>query len=303
MHLDVIFPEITSTLQITGCHFGVKPTGWDYPNHHHHLYELLYCQQEGATKLLINGFSLALNKGDWLFIKAGVRHQMENYSQGNDHFSFFNIHFDIDDQEMRKSLSASNYELYPASIIASTKLPEHMEEIEEIMYGSLLNNPLHKSITERRLSLSYENKIRLQAYILLIIQEIIHIQPKKPMKSTHSIDRKQVATLYQTDTAHAIEEQLQRIAFSDGSIEHIANKLNLSRSQCSKIFTKVYGISPRQYTTQLKLNRAKKLLVSTNRSVEDIAYELGFNSSSHFCRQFRHGTGMSPNQFRPKHMI
>jgi hypothetical protein len=55
----------------------------------------------------------------------------------------------------------------------------------------------------------------------------------------------------------------------------------------------------RKYLTQLKLGLAKQLLVSTNRTVEDIAGELGFHSASHFSRQFRRGTGMSPNQFRP----
>lgn len=298
MYLDVIFPNITSTLQITGCHFGKKPPGWDYPKHHHHLYEVLYCQ-EGEARLLINGDAIALCPGDWLFMRAGARHEIENRSKDEGCFFFFNIHFDIDDHEMRKCLSRSEYTVLSASVTASTKLPFYVAEIEQKMYQSLLHLPLTASGTERRLSLTSAQKVALQAYILLIIHEIILLQTEEKKSG---LEVTPDTTIYEADTAHLIEERLERLVSTDGSISQIADELNMSRSQCTKVFTKIYGISPRKYLTHLKLNIAKQLLVSTNRTVEDIADELGFHSVSHFSRQFRRGTGMSPNQFRPRHM-
>lgn len=77
MDTDVIFPNMTSTLQVTGCHFGRKSPGWVYPKHHHHLYEVLYCQS-GEGRMLIGADEILLGPGDWFFIRAGARHQMEN---------------------------------------------------------------------------------------------------------------------------------------------------------------------------------------------------------------------------------
>ncbi|MFC5653584.1 AraC family transcriptional regulator [Paenibacillus solisilvae] len=297
MNLDIIFPDITSTLQITGCHFGVKPAKWNYPKHHHHLYELLYCQ-DGEAEQIINGNSIRMQTGDWLFMKAGVRHQTDNRSEN--HFSFFNMHFDLDNHEMRMRLSTLEYALYPKVLADSTKLPLYIQEIEQIMHNCMLHQTHNTSVTERRLSLTYEDKLALQSFILLIIREIILLQ--KPEAEESALFRPGT-TMHEADTAHAIEEQLQLSALSEVSISQIASELNLSRSQCTKIFNKIYGISPRQYVTQLKLTRAKHLLVSTNWTIEEISIALGFNSASHFSRQFRQGTGVSPAQFRPKHRM
>jgi AraC family transcriptional regulator len=240
MHTDIIFPNITSTLQITGCHFGKKPPGWDYPKHHHHLYEILYCQK-GEAQLVVNGEELLLFPGDWLFLRAGARHELRNHSDVDDSFSFFNIHFDIDDPEIRRNLSTSGHTLLSASVTAATKLPDYASEIERMMHQRLLQSPLRAAETERRLHLAPDQKVALQAYILLIIQEIILLQA-----SEQSLVPKRTpdTTIHEADTAHLIEEQLRRLITTDGSIAQIAEALNMSRSQCTKVFTKIYAISP-----------------------------------------------------------
>ncbi len=299
MHADILFPNITSTLQITGCHFAVKPAGWTYPKHHHHLYELMY-GLSGEGKLSVGGEDVRLRAGSWLLLKAGVRHDVSNASEGEDVFSFFNIHFDIDDSEMRRRLSASDYALFPdGPSDSSARLRSHVGEIERIMEHSLLHSSNETAGTEKRLTLTYERKLALQAYILLIVQDIFARHAEGAQASG---SRQRETTIYEADTAHLIEERLMRLVGADGSVTRIAEELNISRSQCTKIFTKIYGIPPRQYVTEQRLNKAKQLLVGTNKTVSDIAEELGFHSVSHFSRQFRRGTGMSPNQFRPRHM-
>lgn len=98
------FPNIINTLQVTGCHFGLKPPGWYYPRHHHHLFELLYCV-EGEVAHEINRDSMTMQAGDWLLIKSGVRHQSSNTAQAD--YGFFNVHFDLDDPEIRSLLSGA----------------------------------------------------------------------------------------------------------------------------------------------------------------------------------------------------
>ncbi|MEW4430998.1 AraC family transcriptional regulator [Paenibacillus pabuli] len=309
MDTDVIFPNMTSTLQVTGCHFGRKSPGWVYPKHHHHLYEVLYCQS-GEGRMLIGADEILLGPGDWFFIRAGARHQMENAHTNEStgdmepihhlRFDFFNIHFDIDDSELRRTLSQQEYRLIPHSKAAATELPAYVAKIEREMQHNLSSTSLSApNGTETRITLTSVQKMALQAYILLIIQEIILLQSGEADSIPDAIPE---VTMHKADTAHRIEEQLQTIISSEGSITQMAEELNLSRSQCTKIFKEIYGISPRQYVTEKKLNHAKQLLVSTNKTIEDIADELGYHSVSHFSRQFRRGTGLSPNQFRPRPM-
>ncbi|RKN86970.1 AraC family transcriptional regulator [Paenibacillus ginsengarvi] len=299
MDMELYFPNMTSTLQISGCGFGVKPPGWSYPNHHHHLFELLYCFG-GEAVHYTNGMATPLREGDWIWIKSGVKHRMENASDAP--YSFFNVHFDIDDPELRKTLSARDYGLLTGSEAKRTKLPGYMERIEQLMSDGMTKEPQQHSGKLPPLRLGPATKIELQACILLLIHQITgYVAEREPLPAQH-MQPVSAASALETDIAHAVEERLQQMALApaEQTITQIADQLHISRSQCTKTFTKVYGVSPRRYVSRLIENRAKLLLVTTSMSVEDISLELGFRSLSHFSRQFRRWTGVSPMQYRPK---
>ncbi|MDF2661920.1 MAG: AraC family transcriptional regulator [Paenibacillus sp.] len=298
MDIDFTFPNMTSTLQISGCGFGVKPPGWSYPMHHHHLFEILYCFSGEAVQL-IGTNEMTLRSGDWMLIKSGVRHRTENRSDTP--YAFFNIHFDVDDPSLRKRLTAADNRALVHSDAAAAGLPEIVRRVERLMAAKLTNDANGMSAHRAALAFDPLHKLELQAAILLIVSTLAEHRTRPAPES--SKPRFSVASLLETDMAHVIEERLRRIAATDtdDSIARIAHDLHLSRSQCTKLFTKVYGIPPRRYLSELVVSRAKRLLVTTNRSIETIALELGFQSVSHFSRQFRRWTGVSPMQYRPKY--
>ncbi|MGO4497502.1 helix-turn-helix domain-containing protein [Paenibacillus sp. 2RAB27] len=292
------FPNMIQTLQVVGCHFGLQPPGWAYPRHHHHLFELLYCS-EGEVLHEINRQSITMFAGDWLLIKSGVRHQSANQSAV--HYGYFNVHFDLDDTEIRSLLAATPYQLIRQKDASTSKLRSYVGELEAVV----TRNQLLDQGAEQA-HLLFEDKLLLQSYTLLIIHDVLALLRaqqsavvKTTRESTSATNRD--ASLFSTDVAHAIEEKLSLGLGEEASVAGIAKELNMSRSQCSKLFSKVYGLSPRQYVSQLKLKQAKELLVTTHLSMNHIADKLGFQSASHFSRQFRRWTGQSPSEFRPKH--
>jgi transcriptional regulator GlxA family with amidase domain len=64
------------------------------------------------------------------------------------------------------------------------------------------------------------------------------------------------------------------------------------------MFKKYTGISPGQYHLQLRLIRAKELLISTDQSIKEISYDLGFQSIYYFSRIFKNKLGVSPSEIR-----
>ncbi|KRE86576.1 AraC family transcriptional regulator [Paenibacillus sp. Soil766] len=295
------FPNMIQTLQVVGCHFGLKPPGWAYPRHHHHLFELLYCS-EGEVQHEINRQSITMFAGDWLLIKSGVRHQSANQSAV--HYGYFNVHFDLDDTEIRNLLAATPYQLIRQKEASTSKLCNYVGELEAVVARNrLLEQDTGQAQPPQLL---FEDKLLLQSYTLLIIHDVLALLRaqqsagvRTTRDSTSATNRD--ASLFSTDVAHAIEEKLSLGLGEEASVAGIAKELNMSRSQCSKLFSKVYGLSPRQYVSQLKLKQAKELLVTTHLSMNHIADKLGFQSASHFSRQFRRWTGQSPSEFRPKH--
>lgn len=296
------FPNIINTLQVTGCHFGLKPPGWHYPRHHHHLFELLYCA-EGEVAHEINRDAMTMQAGDWLLIKFGVRHQSSNTAKSD--YGFFNVHFDLDDPEIRSLLSATPYRLIRHKEAEPSKLRYYVGELEEVMQRNRTTQPEVETAATESSPLRFEDKLLLQSYTLLIIHDVLKLvrEHKHGSIRGHGItpEKEKDPSLFTADIAHMIEEKLSLGLCEEATVAGVAKEMNLSRSQCSKLFTKVYGLSPRQYVSQQKLKLAKELLVTTHLSMTDIAEKLGFHSASHFSRQFRRWTGQSPSEFKPRH--
>ena len=84
------------------------------------------------------------------------------------------------------------------------------------------------------------------------------------------------------------------------SQEEIARYIGMGYSLYRKKFKEYTGLSSGQYQIQLRINKAKDLLITTNEQLKEIAHNLGFESSDYFCRLFKQKTGFTPSDFRDK---
>lgn len=78
----------------------------------------------------------------------------------------------------------------------------------------------------------------------------------------------------------------------------LAQMTGYSLSRFKTRFREETGQTPALYVTVRKIEQAKEALESTNQSVTDVAYSLGWSSGNYFCAVFRKMTGMSPMQYR-----
>lgn len=306
MTIDVAFMQTINTIQVFNSIFGSRPPGWSFEKHYHPYCELLHCRS-GEICLELEGQSLVLRPGDWLVIKSRVKHRLWN--GGRETYFFFHAHFDIDDHGLRELLHAAPYK-HVSLREASERTPPFHEELghrlEALLRDHVPESVVHLESVQRRKrfwleQLPLHGRLALQAYLTLAIAEIVARQPVAlPGKESASSKYSSPAEI---DTAHVIERMLDEQVYSDVTITELAERLGLSRTQFTKIFTKVYGISPRQYVSRLKMNTAKMLLMNTDESIGEIASRLGFTSLNHFSRQFRRWSGQPPSYYRPKYKL
>lgn len=83
-------------------------------------------------------------------------------------------------------------------------------------------------------------------------------------------------------------------------IEDIICDLHITRRHFSRLMQKYYGMSYMEKITELRVNYAKQLLISTNESVSKIAQQIGFGTQQQFIRKFKISFGMTPGEFRNK---
>lgn len=106
------------------------------------------------------------------------------------------------------------------------------------------------------------------------------------------------------------EEIYRRIYFAkdfiDGNytanltLNSIAGVAMLSENHLLRNFGRLFGMSPFQYITRLKIGEAKRQIMETDSNISDVAFNLGYTSLSNFSYYFKSVTGLSPTELRKK---
>ena len=82
------------------------------------------------------------------------------------------------------------------------------------------------------------------------------------------------------------------------SLDQVAKSVHTSKFYFCKMFKKATGINFTDYLSRVRTERAKNLLLNPNLRVSEIAYEVGFQSLTHFNRVFKRILGESPTDYR-----
>lgn len=82
------------------------------------------------------------------------------------------------------------------------------------------------------------------------------------------------------------------------TVQEIAAELGSSYSNFRKLFKEYTGMSPALYQQDLRLQRAKELLSTTDMSIKEIAYRLNFDSPDYFSSKFKVKIGCKPSEYR-----
>ena len=88
----------------------------------------------------------------------------------------------------------------------------------------------------------------------------------------------------------------------DINLYEIASIANMSPTSFSRYFRQHTGKTYSRFLTEIRISHAKKLLLSSERTVANICFGSGFNNLSNFNRQFKKYTGVSPRTFRKLHV-
>ena len=166
-------------------------------------------------------------------------------------------------------------------------------------FSKLKEQPIHHCENQLEILDSYQkihNLVRTQkpGYHQiasgLIIKLLGYINAQLKSKN---FDRIQVESLVNAAKKHIWEHVHENADF-----KQFSKSYSVSYSYFRKMFKLYTGIAPHQYYLDIKIMRAKELLVSSDKSIKEITYELGFESIQYFSRLFKNKTGVSPSQFK-----
>jgi AraC-like DNA-binding protein len=93
--------------------------------------------------------------------------------------------------------------------------------------------------------------------------------------------------------AYIHEHQTEEI-----KLGQVAKAVNMSSFYFCKMFKRVAGINFTDYVARIRIEKSKNLLLNQNLRISEIAFEVGFQSLTHFNRVFKKILGQSPTEYR-----
>ncbi|HPH38248.1 MAG TPA: helix-turn-helix domain-containing protein, partial [Sediminibacterium sp.] len=188
-----------------------------------------------------------------------------------------------------------------------TNLGRHIQQYG--FFGYQFNEALHLSERERKIVLDCFNKIQYE------LDHAIDKQSKKLIVSNIELFLEYCVRFYdrQFITREKVHKGiLERFDFllTDffatqksqtiglPSVGYCANELNLSAGYFGDLIKKETGKSAQEFIQNKIINLAKDKIFNLDKSISEVAYELGFKYPQHFTRLFKQKTGMSPNEYR-----
>ncbi|MFK7936489.1 MAG: helix-turn-helix domain-containing protein [Saprospiraceae bacterium] len=128
-------------------------------------------------------------------------------------------------------------------------------------------------------------ELKIKELILLLVQS----------KNVNSI-LELIADLYSPKTV-LLKEVIELHLFSNLKLEQLAKLCNQSLSSFKREFKKEFNDSPTNYIIGKKIEKARELLSMTKLSINEIAYEVGFQDQLYFTRLFKKRLGVTPTNF------
>ncbi|GAA0076080.1 AraC family transcriptional regulator [Clostridium sp. CTA-5] len=279
-------PYVDSNIRFFGGHKHSVKKGWSVSEEYHHAFEILIVL-DGEQLTETNQQEYKIKKNQIILIPPGYRHT--NTCISEEGMTYFCVHFDIDEPQIHHDLIC-----YCNFIFT-----------EENKVYIQLKNVINKWIDLLDMNIdtsSLINKLEVEIILMELIIELLKYAETKKKLEIKSND----STLYYARCiSEKIKENFRQFSLNPSddklktlTMKYIANQLNISNGYLLVNFKSVYNISPKSYLNQLKFNEAKILLGQPNITLSEISERTGYRNVSHFSRQFKLWSGMSPSEFR-----
>jgi len=218
----------------------------------------------GSGYIECDGIKYSVSAGDFYFLNNNCSHI---YYADLEH-PFEKIWINVSGKLITKLLEA--YDITAPVIVLHSDFSPMIREIHTI-YSA----PTEESLDERNGRAS-----QVFAAMLLRMAREVHDNEVKvdlPLRLKLYIDNRMDFTL---------------------SVEQLAQQFHLNSNYVTVVFKRKYGMTPKQYMLERKIDCAKQLLQNRNCEIKEIAATLAFSSVYHFSNTFKRLTGMTPTEYR-----
>lgn len=235
---------------------------------------------KGEAIIQVNEDSIVVREGEGLFINSGCLHMAQDKDRSGCVYICLNLspHFVLP-QEL--------YTSYVKPYIQATNLPYLYLDPNEDWGENILNAILEINQYIEQKSQYFEIDITLQ--LTLIWKNLIVNGFHLEYVQTEIVKSQRIKQMLSWIHQHYAEKIM---------LEDIARVGQLSRSECCRYFKRFLKSTPLNYVMDYRIQKSLYLLQQGDSNVTEVAYQVGFNSTSYFIDKFRDSMNMTPLAYK-----
>ncbi len=252
--------------------------------HYHNVIEIIYIL-EGEFVVTISDTTYTLHPGEMVLINSKEVHSVNVLDYGI-HRSFavkFLAETICSDSQ---SLMELKYVIPYIMSVSDFKTHYTNDEIENSNIRNCIEN-IMKEDRERRHAYKFAIRIYISQLFLDLIRKVNTINPVDA-EIKDSI-RKEFKNIFQYISQHYTEKL---------TAVQVAKQFRLRQSDFSAYFKKITGKSFNEYLNYVRICKAKRMLISSEKNITEIAFSVGFANTSYFINCFKAQMGMTPASFK-----
>jgi AraC-like DNA-binding protein len=266
--------DANANILIVG-YFPCKPE-WKIP-----LYksknDCLFYIEKGKGWIDFDGQRVETKAGDLHVFKKG--HYRELSHDKTDCFSVYSVLFQLEQSNNQRPL-----ETLPFAHTYHLDYKDHLLTIE--FYKNIIN---HFKLNTNA------DELKAKAFLLQFIAQVLEWEKSYPLSRkilNTSVNLKRDSRI--NDSVNYIFENISE----NVTVNDLSALCHLTADHFAKLFKKETGESPKNFIRKVKINHAKAMMVTTDKTINQIAREVGMIDPFYFSRSFTQITGISPSLYR-----
>jgi AraC-like DNA-binding protein len=194
---------------------------------------------------------------------------------------------------VRRLKSEVNTSHIPVLMLTACSLDEQRIEGYESGVDAYLSKPFSAGVFVARCKALIENRKRIKEVLTDNASAAQSVQKQTaPQANTQGKD---IDNEFYTRFLQIVEKELSN---PELSVEELGSRMGMSRVQFYRKIKAITNYSPVELLRNIRLKRAAKMLSSSERTVSEIAYEVGFTTPSYFTKCFKDYFGESPSDLQ-----
>jgi AraC-like DNA-binding protein len=262
----------------------------DYPWHYHPECEIIFVEKSYGVRLMGNHIG-NFSDGDLMFIGSNLPHVWKN------------------DQDFYQENKEKFVDVYVIQFLedALTKgffdLPE-FSNIRKLFslgqQGILITGKNHKHISDLIKKVYTTNGVERISVFLTTLNAIANNKDYSLLSSPGYANS---VTNTDAERINKVMKYIMENFRKELDLDRIADLVNLNKSSFCRYFKSRTKKTCSHVLNEIRIAHSCKLMINTDKTISTICYDTGYNNISHFNRQFKLVTGLTPGEYRNKYLV